>query len=160
MVVLAGAGAAAAIDLRSRRIPNAVTVPLVLAGLGLSVAGIGDVTLGSALVGVALGLLLMLPGYAIGATGAGDLKLLAAMGAVLGARQILVAFIYMAIAGGLLAVAFAIRRRRLTCTLWRAASLVAAPSSTGAAIKAEGAANRFPYGPAIAAGCALAALGI
>src|SRR4029077_4209346 len=78
---LAGGGfAAAAIDLRTRRGPHALTLALAAAGIVFAAAGIGRVTLLGAIAGMAAGLVLMLPGHLFGATGAGDVKLFAALG--------------------------------------------------------------------------------
>ena len=60
---------------------------------------------------------MMLPGHVFGATGAGDVKLFAAAGTMLGSGRIVRAFLYVAIAGGVLAVAIAIRRGRLGRTV-------------------------------------------
>ena len=51
----------------------------------------------------------MLPGHLIGATGAGDVKLFAAAGALIGPAHILTAFIYTALAGGVLAIVISLR---------------------------------------------------
>ena len=64
-------------------------------------------SIGAALAGLALGFALMLPGHLFGATGAGDVKLFAAMGTLLGPGAIFNAFLYTAIAGGLLALVVA-----------------------------------------------------
>ncbi len=86
-----------------------------------------------ALAGLTLGLLLMLPGHVIGATGAGDVKLVAAIGTMLGPSGVVVAFVYTALAGGLLALIVARRRRVLRDTIERTAALV----RTGGANAAE-----------------------
>jgi Flp pilus assembly protein protease CpaA len=65
-----------------------------------------------AVLGGAVGLTLMLPGYLWGGTGGGDVKLLAAVGTFLGPDRVLIAFFGMAIGGGLLALATAMVRRR------------------------------------------------
>ena len=70
-VALSG-GAAATIDLRTRRVPNQLTLAIGVLGLTLSVLHVTHVTPAGALAGFVLGLLLMLPGHFIGATGAGD----------------------------------------------------------------------------------------
>ena len=101
---------------------------------------------------------LLLPGYALGATGAGDVKLMAAVGAIVGPALVLSAFICTSLAGGVLAIAVAIRRRRLASTLAQTGRLVAAPGTASQAIKAAPATSRFAYGPAIAVGSALAVL--
>ena len=122
--VAGGCGAAAAIDLSTRRVPNPLTLLLASSGVAFAVFGLSDLTLGASLVGLALGLTLMLPGHLFGATGAGDVKLFAAIGALIGPTHIAVAFIYTAIAGGVLAVAVAIQRRRLRQTIGGAARLI------------------------------------
>jgi prepilin peptidase CpaA len=155
-VALSG-GAAATIDLRTRRVPNQLTLAIGLLGLTLSVLHVTHVTPTAALAGLVLGLLLMLPGHFIGATGAGDVKLFAAIGTLLGPAHIVVAFLYTAIAGGLLAVIVAFRRRRLQETMERTAAFVRTGGSNVGEIEHGTANNRFAYAPAIAIG-ALAAL--
>ena len=112
------------IDLRTRRIPNALTGALAVIGVGIAAAKLGPIGLGGALLGCALGLAFMLPGHVFGATGAGDVKLFAAAGALLGPATTVQAFLYTAIVGGVLAVAIAIRRRRLRQTIGATARLV------------------------------------
>ena len=59
----------------------------------------------------------MLPGHLLGATGAGDVKLMAAIGTLVGPVLMVKVFLFTAIAGGVLAVAVALRRRSLSATL-------------------------------------------
>jgi prepilin peptidase CpaA len=150
--------AAASIDLRTRRIPNLLTGLAATAGLVMATTGAGDLTVGRAVAGLAIGAAVMLPGHVFGATGAGDVKLMAAMGTLLGPGGIVMGFIYTAIAGGVLAMAYAAGRGRLTATVRGTARLVAAPAAGQREIVATRG-NSFPYGPAIAIGCAIAALG-
>ena len=158
LVVVAGASVAAAlIDLRTGKIPNPLTAAVAAAGLGLAALGLTSQSIAGALAGAAVGFALLLPGYVLGGTGAGDVKLLAALGIWLGPAGALMAFFYSAIAGGVLAVAHAVKRRRLATTLGRAARLVASPASTKHEIDKNSAASRFCYGPALAVG-AIAAL--
>ena len=105
-----------------------------------------------------LGLALMMPGHALGATGAGDVKLMAAVGAIVGPALVVSAFLFTAVAGGVLAVAVALRRRRLTATLAGTGRLIAAPTDAKKEIRAATGSSRFAYGPAIAIGSVLAAL--
>lgn len=154
----AGGFAAAAIDLRTRRVPNALTLTLAVAGIVFAAAGIGRVTLLGAIAGMAAGLLLMLPGHLFGATGAGDVKLFAALGAILGPASIGAAFLYTAIAGGVLAATVAVRRRRLGQTIDRTRRLIADGAGAIAEIEHADAGNRFAYAPAIAIGVLLAAV--
>jgi prepilin peptidase CpaA len=157
-VLAAGLLTATVIDLRSRRIPNELTAAMAGIGLALAVTGTSGVTVGASLAGILLGLLLMLPGYALGATGAGDVKLMAAVGAIIGPALVLSAFLCTSLAGGVLAIAVALRRRRLTATLAQTGRLVAAPAAAPREIKAAPGASRFAYGPAIAVGSMLAVL--
>ena len=83
-------GTGAAIDLVTRRIPNGVVA--VIAAVGLLAAAVGaiDVSFGSSLLGLGVGIMLMLPGHLFGATGAGDVKLFGAAGAVVESSPFLV----------------------------------------------------------------------
>ena len=154
----AGVGTAALIDIHQRRIPNAVTVSTAAAGLALSAVGISNVTLTSSFAGLALGLVMMLPAHVLGATGAGDVKLFAAAGTLLGSGRMVAAFLCMAIAGGALALAVAWYRGRIGRTLQLAAHLLARPGQAQPAVESRLEHNRFCYGPAIAVGCVIAAL--
>src|SRR5215470_1769162 len=78
------ASVAAIIDLRTRRIPNWVTAAALIAGLVVHTVQDGAGGLGMALAGAALGAAILLPFYIGGVMGAGDVKLLAALGALLG----------------------------------------------------------------------------
>lgn len=161
MAAVACSGAASAVvDLRTRRIPNAATFGITAVGLGLAAIGASGQTVWSALAGFVLGLLLMLPGHVFGATGAGDVKLLAALGTLLGPAAIVTAFLYTAIAGGLLAVAVALGRKRLAETVSGMTALVRTRGAEAERLAAPTRNNRFAYAPAIAIGSLLAALGV
>jgi prepilin peptidase CpaA len=134
IAVAAGSVAAAAIDLRTRRVPNALTLAIASTGIVLATAGAGRVALAAAIGGCLVGVLLMLPGHILGATGGGDVKLLGAFGTLLGPVDTVNAFLAMAIAGGLMAIAILVHRRRRGETD-----------------------NRFAYAPAIAVGACVAA---
>ena len=154
----AGALAATVIDLRTRRIPNALTAAMAGIGIGLAATGISGVSLGAAALGFVFGFLLMLPGHALGATGAGDVKLMAAVGAIVGPAVVFKAFLFTAVAGGVLAVAVALRRRRFAATLAGTARIIATPGDARREIRSAVPDSRFAYGPAIAVGSVLAAL--
>ena len=154
----AGLGTAAVIDIRHRRIPNVVCVATAAAGVTLATVGISSITVGSALAGLALGFVMMLPGHVFGAMGAGDVKLFAAAGTLLGSGRIVRAFLFVAIAGGILAVVIAIRRRRLGRTMGLTARLLGRPDKLKTEIESPAEHNRFSYGPAIAIGCVVAML--
>ncbi len=158
VAVTAGALAATVIDVRTRRIPNLLTATMAGVGVTLAAAGFSGLSLSASLLGLVVGFALMMPGHLLGATGAGDVKLMAAIGAIIGPALVISAFLFSAVAGGVLAVAVALRRRRLAVTLAGTGRLIAAPKDARQEIGSGTPANRFAYGPAIAAGSVVAAL--
>jgi len=103
-LMVAAAAVAVFTDARERRIPNALTLPVVIAGLGIGAASAGLGGLVMALVGCLTGgLLFLLPAAKLG-WGMGDLKLAAAVGAVGGPAFVLWMGLYAMAAGGLFAV--------------------------------------------------------
>ena len=158
LVVAAAAVTAAAIDVRTRRVPNPLTAAVALIGVGIAAAGLGRVGLGLSLAGCLVGLLLMLPGYVIGAMGGGDVKLLASLGTLLGPAPTLRAFVASAIAGGLIAVFVAYRRGRLAATVSGTAALMTSVGAGMDEITSAQRDNRFADAPAIAVGAIVAAL--
>ena len=157
LVLLLGLSAAVVIDVRSRRIPNWLTGAIGGAGFGIAFGG-GAVTPAQAVLGMLAGLVLMMPGHLIGATGAGDVKLMAAIGVVVGPGLVLRAFLYTAVAGGIFALAVAARRGLLAETIYGTQRLVTAPLAARQTIESPSRANRFAYGPAIAVGTFVALL--
>jgi prepilin peptidase CpaA len=100
-------------DLRQRRIPN------LLIGAGLLLAALLHLTLGPplalltvALGGCALGLVMFLPLYLLGGMAAGDVKLMATVGAFLGPASVFQASLATYVCGGLLALVIVLCKRR------------------------------------------------
>jgi prepilin peptidase CpaA len=147
------------VDLRTRRVPNWLTLGMAGLGLAFAAANISQVSIAGALGGFAVGMALMLPGHIVGATGAGDVKLFAGVGTLLGPAGIAIAFVYTALVGGALAIAVALYRGRLNDTLQETATLVVTGGANVARIERPSANNRFAYAPAIALGALAAALG-
>jgi prepilin peptidase CpaA len=110
--------AAAMTDLRSRRIPNWLTLAGLLSGLVLHTAISGLQGFGLSLLGMLLGFGCYFLLYCLRAMGAGDVKLMAAVGAMVGPRDWLSIFVATAIAGGVLGLALAVRKRRTRQTFW------------------------------------------
>lgn len=157
MVLLAGGlVAATVIDIRTRRIPNALTGGMAGIGIALAATGLSGISPAASVLGFLVGLLLMAPGHALGATGGGDVKLMAAVGTFIGPAMVVSAFLATAIAGGVLALIVAMRRGRLGATLAGTGRLVASKGDVKPLIESPGRANRFAYGPAIAIGSLVA----
>jgi prepilin peptidase CpaA len=113
-VILISALIACAItDSRRQRIPNWVTLPLIVLGIALHSVGSGWAGCLLALKGCGLGFLLFFIPYFLGGMGAGDVKLMSAVGTVIGPDGILHAFLYIAIIGGVFALLSIIRRQGL-----------------------------------------------
>src|SRR5688500_6001419 len=127
-------------------------------GVGLAATGVSGVPLWASMLGFMLGFALMMPGHLLGATGAGDVKLMAAIGAIVGPAMVVSAFLFTAIAGGVLAVLVAARRKRLTATLAGTGRLMSGSVEARETIRSAPPASRFAYGPAIAVGSIVAAL--
>lgn len=95
---------AAWIDGRQLRVPNWLTFPMILSGLVYSACVGGWAGLGDGLTGMCVGLATLLPLYAVGGMGAGDVKLMAGIGAWLGASATWNAFVVSVIVGAVMAV--------------------------------------------------------
>lgn len=106
-------------DLRQRKIYNYVVIPGALAGLALySITG-GTAGLFLSLKGLGLGFGLLLIPFALGGFGAGDVKLLGAIGALKGPVFVFKVFLGTGLAGGVLAVLVLVKQKRLLSTLKR-----------------------------------------
>jgi prepilin peptidase CpaA len=106
---------AAVIDGLKLKVPNWITFPMIISGWIYSatlapIAGWEGLTW--SLLGTAVGLALLLPAYAIGGMGAGDVKLLAGVGAWCGSTNTLYAFAVSTIVGGIIAILMVILRRK------------------------------------------------
>ena len=108
---------AAVVDGFELKVPNWITFPMVIAGWVYSVVFASSLGmtwyegLGWSLFGTVVGLALLLPAYAIGGMGAGDVKLLAGVGAWMHGEHTFYAFCLSAIVGAVLAVAMVLVRR-------------------------------------------------
>lgn len=151
-------GLAMMTDLRWRRIPNFITFPAFLAGLLVRILFQGWAGLGFALSGAFLAPILLLIVHGGRGIGMGDLKLAAAVGAIVGPVLAVAAMLISAIAGGILAIAFMIKYNNgpladLLSTLSiglpfrKKKAKESSPESTG-----DSAPTTIPYGVAIGAG--------
>jgi len=96
---------AAVIDGRSLRVPNWLTYHFAIGGLIFAFWKGGSPLLAWSFAGAGVGLLSLLPLYAIGGMGAGDVKLMAGMGAWVGPWLTFWAFISTALVGGVMGLA-------------------------------------------------------
>jgi len=115
-VILAGAVllslVAAATDLRSRRIPNWLTVPGLLIGVAANTALGGWSGLKASLLGATVGLTLLLPFVLLRSLGAGDWKLAGALGAFTGPSLLIDLLLGSVLVAGVMAMALVIYKRR------------------------------------------------
>lgn len=95
---------AAIIDLRFERIPNLLTYPAVMAALAYHAVTNGLDGLLFSAGGLVLGIGILFLPYLMGGMGAGDAKLMGAVGAVLGPKGLFIAFLFTAIIGGIYAM--------------------------------------------------------
>lgn len=108
---------AAVIDGIKLKVPNWITFPMILSGWlysSVAFALAGDpwyIGLGWSLLGTVVGLALLLPMYAIGGMGAGDVKLLAGVGAWVYGTVTLYAFCVSAIVGAIIAIGMVAYKR-------------------------------------------------
>lgn len=146
-------------DIRTRRIPNALTLTGFVVALGLrALGGFDEVTAG--LLGALVAFGVSVPLFVVRGLGAGDVKLLTACGAFLGPGRLLNALLITAIVGGLMALIAILRRGALVQTLRNCRDIVLATFSPARraeipTLSSPGAIT-VPYGVAIAIG-ALAA---
>ncbi|MBS0207467.1 MAG: prepilin peptidase [Planctomycetes bacterium] len=102
---------AAVIDGWQLKVPNWITFPMIVGGWVYGFCVGGWEGLGFSLLATGVGLALLMPAYAIGGMGAGDVKLLAGVGAWVGSVVTFYAFCYSAILGGVIAVMMVLYRR-------------------------------------------------
>ena len=93
-------------DVKTRRIPNYLTLGTAVAGLAFNFMSHGLNGLADGFLGLLLGLAFLILPYLWGGMGAGDVKALAALGAWLGPKLIVFLFCYMGIAGGVISVGY------------------------------------------------------
>jgi prepilin peptidase CpaA len=106
-------------DVRYRRIPNPFVLAALVGGVGMNLILGGLPGLFSSLSGCGLAFIFMFMLHVFGAMGAGDVKLFAAIGAVLGAKLVVPTFVVVVLTGGLLAVVSMVRSGMVVTTMHR-----------------------------------------
>lgn len=154
-IALIAVTTAAVTDLRWGKVPNWLTIPALGVGLLIGVVSAGATGLLMSLAGIALALALWIVTSVIGGTlGGGDIKLLAALGAIQGPRLLIYVFVISVGVGGIIAVATALYHRTLGVSLRRLFQGLTSVFIAGipTQIVNETGTTRFPYAPAIAIG--------
>jgi len=147
-------------DLRSRRIPNWLAFPFILAGIVTSTVVGGWAGLGQSALGILTGAVLMGLLYVLGGMGMGDVKLCVGVGAWVGPHQLLTALAFMGLAGGVMVFGWALCRGFLKELLTGSGDLIVSFGKRGlrphpTLVLSNPATRRMPYAPAIAAGAIL-----
>ena len=149
---------ASVFDLRQRRIPNALTFPAMAAGIiyWSYLNGLDGFMHGSG--GMLLGIGTLILFYLMGMMGAGDVKLMGAVGSFLGPQGAFVAFLYSAIVGGLYALFVLARSKALKEAAGRYGMMIRGYVGTGQLIYIPPEEGKLPplcYGLAISLGTIL-----
>lgn len=142
-------------DIKSRRILNIVTFPSMLIALTYHIATLGWEGFVFSSKGLSIGVGLLLIPYLLGGMGAGDVKLMAAIGALMGTSFVFYSFIYTALIGGFISLFLLVKQKGLVNLLrlilynviFFRSNLSLVP------VKKENHSNiTFPYGVAIVIG--------
>ena len=150
---------AAGFDLRTHKIPNLLTFPVMLAALCYYTGVHGWAGFLFSIGGLGAGIALLLLPYVMGGMGAGDAKLMGAVGAILGAERTIVAFLFIATAGCVYALLVVIIHRHrfkgYFKQLWYTAQAFMLTRKYVPVESAAAARPKVYYGIAIAAGTIL-----
>ncbi len=152
------AAAGAAFDVFTRRIPNILTYGGIVIGVVFWTIMQGGRGFLTAMAGMFVGGGVFLLFYMVRAMGAGDVKLMAAVGSIAGPSKSVETIFACAIAGGLMAVGYMLYHHRTTGTVANVGKLLHFHVKHGVSTHPElnlsnPAAIRMPYGVAIATGC-------
>jgi prepilin peptidase CpaA len=122
---------ASVFDVKYRRIPNFITFPSILVGLALHLAlGGWRQLLTSFAAGLICGLVFLVF-YIAGGMGAGDVKLITAVGCIAGMSHVAYLLVLTALSGGAMAVVLALSRGRLRQTITNVGEIAAHHSQEG-----------------------------
>lgn len=116
-ILVPGLVAASWIDYAQRRVPNRLNAALAAAGFAAQGFYFGFAGLGYGVLGLLVGLGVLIIPWAMHGMGAGDVKLMAAIGVWFGPWMTLVSFLVGAIIGGVIAVVMIVSARRVTMAL-------------------------------------------
>jgi prepilin peptidase CpaA len=165
IVLVALVAIAAVYDIRFRRIPNWSVLSGLVLGLGLNTVLLRWQGARASLLGIILAFLVYFPLYLLRGMGAGDVKLMAAIGAIVGPSNWFGIFILSGLLGGVFAVLFLVSRGKLLNSLWNIGFLFRrvfsfkAPYAREELDLASPKSIKLPHGVAIAAGSLLFLIG-
>ena len=147
-------------DVKSRRIPNFITMPAFLFGLALHLALGGWRQLLTALAAGVICAAIFLVFYLAGGMGAGDVKLILAVGCIAGLSHVAYLLVLTALSGGVMAIVWAVARGQLQQTIMNVGELASHHRHEGLKehpdLNLKNAATlRLPYALAIAGGSIL-----
>jgi len=120
-------GLAVYFDLKVRKVPNKITAPIALIGILISLLGSGIEGLIFSVVGLIFGLLIFIIPYLMGGMGAGDVKLMASIGALMGWVFTMKTALAAALAGGVMVVIYMTYKKELGNTLLKAVGILVLP---------------------------------
>ena len=146
-------------DVRYRRIPNPFVLATLISGLAINfvLGGLGGGL--NSITGCVLAFILMFILHVFGAMGAGDVKLFAAIGSLLGAHLVFPTFVVVVLTGGLLAIVVVVRCGVFSTTLHRVLQILVGLLPGWQMPRFSVPADRrltIPYGAAITIGAIIA----
>ena len=149
-------------DLKARRIPNSLTAPVIIAAVLINTIAGGRSGAYESFRGCGLGLALMMLPFLLKGVGGGDVKLMAAIGALKGTQFVFFTFLFTAVAGGLIVVAVAILKKdagiRKSDFTYAVLTALSGPAAGGVRRDEGKSRSTIPYACAISAGAAAAFL--
>ncbi|WP_088007104.1 A24 family peptidase [Indiicoccus explosivorum] len=142
-------------DVKSRKIYNKVIYPALLVTFAYHLFTGGVDALGQSFIGFLIGFGLLLIPYMMGGMGAGDVKLLALVGALKGGAFVFESFFYIAIIGAAIALGIIVFRSGVLKQLMFALLSFRTKGATRALLPKGSLTATYPYGVAIAGGAVL-----
>jgi prepilin peptidase CpaA len=122
-LLVAFVAACMVVDMRTRRIPNALTLPAIAVALALQARQGGCAGLVMSLAGAGLAMSVLVTPFALGGIGGGDVKMMGAVGALLGPRLALASLATGMVLGGAVMLVHLARRGRLREKLARTTAM-------------------------------------
>lgn len=159
ILLMAVVFAAAVSDYRFRKVPNYITFSAVLGGVALAILQGGFTGLSGSILGLFFGIALLSLPYAMGGIGAGDVKLLGAIGAIKGAGFVFAAFLGAGVIGGMMAVyrmAFIIKGSDMLILRDSLKTVYYTGALSAIEVPEYALKERLPYAVAISAGAVIA----